>query len=74
MECIAMTHDRKSCIDRPTKLSAKWTNKRIAPDEKIATFELDYDGKHDHWNGYDPSTCARVIERYEARDEARRKY
>ncbi|XWS39187.1 hypothetical protein CRYUN_Cryun18bG0028100 [Craigia yunnanensis] len=38
------------------------------------TFELDYDGKRDHWNGYDASTYARVIERYEARDEARRKY
>ncbi|MBA0797647.1 hypothetical protein Gohar_008322 [Gossypium harknessii] len=46
----------------------------IAPDEKIETFELDYDGKRDRWNGYDASTYARVIERYEARDEARRKY
>lgn len=46
----------------------------IAPDEKIETFELDYDGKRDRWNGYDPATYARVIERYEAREEARRKY
>lgn len=61
-------------MDRPRKLGAKWTNKHIAPDEKIETFELDYDGKRDRWNGYDPSTYARVIERYEARDEARRKF
>lgn len=46
----------------------------IVPDEKIETFELDHDGKQDRWNGYDASTYARVIERYEARDEARRKY
>ena len=46
----------------------------IAPNEKIKTFELDYDGKRNRWNGYDASTYARVIERYEARDEARRKY
>lgn len=46
----------------------------IAPDEKIETFELDYDGKRDWWNGFDAATYARVIERYEARDEARRKY
>ncbi|KAJ7972691.1 pre-mRNA-splicing factor SLU7 [Quillaja saponaria] len=52
----------------------KWTNTHIAPDEKIETFELDYEGKRDRWNGYDTSTYARVIERYEARDEARRKY
>ncbi|KAL6013326.1 hypothetical protein ACLOJK_003819 [Asimina triloba] len=66
--------EKKSCMDRPRKLGAKWTNKHIAPDEKIETFELDYDGKRDRWNGYDPSTYARVIERYEARNEARRKY
>jgi pre-mRNA-processing factor SLU7 len=46
----------------------------IAPDEKIETFELDYDGKRDQWNGYDVATYSRVVERYEARDEARRKY
>uniref|UniRef100_A0A7N0VJ13 Pre-mRNA-splicing factor SLU7 n=1 Tax=Kalanchoe fedtschenkoi TaxID=63787 RepID=A0A7N0VJ13_KALFE len=44
-----------------------WTNKHIAPDEKIGTFELDYDGKRDRWNGYEPATYARVFERYEAR-------
>ncbi|WVY93329.1 hypothetical protein V8G54_032417 [Vigna mungo] len=72
--CGAMTHDVKSCMERPRKVGAKWTNTHIAPDEKIETFELDYDGKRDRWNGYDASTYARVIERYEARDEARKKY
>jgi len=61
-------------MERPRRVGAKWTNKHIAPDEKIETFELDYDGKRDRWNGYDASTYARVIERYEARDEARKKY
>ncbi|KAG6597364.1 Pre-mRNA-splicing factor SLU7, partial [Cucurbita argyrosperma subsp. sororia] len=72
--CGALTHDAKSCMERPRKIGAKWTNMHIAPDEKIETFELDYDGKRDRWNGYDPATYARVIERYEARDEARRKF
>lgn len=72
--CGAMTHDIKACMERPRKLGARWTNKRIAPDEKVEAFELDYDGKRDRWNGYDPATYARVIDRYEARDEARRKY
>ncbi|PPD92762.1 hypothetical protein GOBAR_DD10291 [Gossypium barbadense] len=72
--CGAMTHDAKSCIERPRKKRAKWTNMHIATDEKIETFEQDYDGKRDRWNGYDASTYARVIERYEARVEARRKY
>ncbi|KAK1267066.1 Pre-mRNA-splicing factor SLU7 [Acorus gramineus] len=72
--CGAMTHDSKSCMDRPRKVGAKYTNMHIAPDEKVETFELDYDGKRDRWNGYDPSTYSRVIERFEAIDEARRKY
>ncbi|GMH20884.1 hypothetical protein Nepgr_022726 [Nepenthes gracilis] len=72
--CGAMTHDVKSCMERPRKVGAKWTGKHIAPDEKIEHFELDYEGKRDRWNGYDAATYARVIERYEARDEARRKY
>lgn len=72
--CGAMTHESKTCMDRPRKIGAKFTNKFIAPDEKVETFELDYDGKRDRWNGYDPSTYSRVIDTYEARDEARRKH
>ncbi|KAJ4722718.1 pre-mRNA-splicing factor SLU7 [Melia azedarach] len=54
-----MTHNAKSCMERPRKKGAKWTNMHIAPDEKIETFELDYDGKRDRWNGYDAATYAR---------------
>jgi pre-mRNA-processing factor SLU7 len=72
--CGAMTHDKNSCMERPRKTGAKYTSLHIAPDEKVESFELDYDGKRDRWNGYDPSTYSRVIEQYEAREEARRKY
>ncbi|CAI0445827.1 unnamed protein product [Linum tenue] len=72
--CGAMTHDAKACMDRPRKIGAKWNNKHIAPDEKIETFELDYDGKRDRWNGYDPANYALVVARYEARDAARSRY
>ncbi|CAA2970303.1 pre-mRNA-splicing factor SLU7 [Olea europaea subsp. europaea] len=72
--CGAMTHSAKTCMERPRKLGAKWTSKSIAPDEKIETFELDYEGKRDRWNGYDAASYKHVIERYEARDEARKKY
>jgi pre-mRNA-processing factor SLU7 len=61
-------------MERPRKVGAKLINKHIAPNEKIETFELDYDGKRNRWNGYVIETYAHVIERYEARDEARRKY
>lgn len=72
--CGAMTHNVKACVERPRMKGAKWTNMHIAPDEKIETIELDYDGKRDRWNGYDAAAYSRIIERYEARDEARRKY
>ena len=35
---------------------------------------MDCDGKRDRSNGYDPATYAHVVDRYEAKDEARRKY
>ncbi|KAG8370786.1 hypothetical protein BUALT_Bualt13G0021700 [Buddleja alternifolia] len=72
--CGAMTHDKKACVERPRKLRAKWTSKNIAPDEKIETMELDYDGKRDRWNGFDASSYKHVIRRYEAREEARNNY
>ncbi|GFZ20287.1 pre-mRNA splicing Prp18-interacting factor [Actinidia rufa] len=56
--CGAMTHTAKFCTDRPRKVGAKWTDKKIAPDEKIETFELDCDGKRDRRNGYDATTFA----------------
>lgn len=38
--CGAMTHDAKSCMERPRKAGAKWTSKNIAPDEKIELLSL----------------------------------
>ncbi|EFJ38615.1 hypothetical protein SELMODRAFT_164109 [Selaginella moellendorffii] len=72
--CGAITHDVKSCMDRPRKIQAKWSNLHIAPDEKVESFELDYDGKRDRWNGYDPQTFSMVINYWEQKDEARNKY
>ncbi|KAL6553604.1 hypothetical protein OROGR_007448 [Orobanche gracilis] len=67
--CRAVTHDKKSCRQK----GAKWTGQRIAPYEKIGKLELDYDGKRDQWNVYDTASHERVVQFYEAREEARRK-
>ncbi|CAH8267584.1 unnamed protein product [Arabidopsis lyrata] len=72
--CGAMTHDMKTCIERPRKVGAKYTNKNIAPDEKIESLEFDYDGKRDRWNGYDPSSYRHVRDLYEAKENARENY
>ncbi|KAH9608859.1 hypothetical protein KSS87_002348 [Heliosperma pusillum] len=72
--CGAITHDLKSCVDRPRKLGAKFTGKYIAADEIIVEIKLDYDGKRDRWNGFDPSSYAYVGHRREAMEEARKKF
>ncbi|XP_010412578.1 PREDICTED: pre-mRNA-splicing factor SLU7-A [Camelina sativa] len=72
--CGAMTHDVKTCMDRPPKVGAKYTDKNIAPNERIESIELDYDGKRDRWNGYDPLNYHFVMDRFEAKEEARKKY
>ena len=50
-----MTHDAKSCVERPRKLGARWNNKDMRPDEVIQEVNLDFEGKRDRWNGYDAS-------------------
>lgn len=50
---------------RPRKVGAKFTGSSIAPDEHAQpNLGLDYDGKRDRWNGYDPEDHQRIVEEY----------
>lgn len=70
--CGALTHKRKDCLE-PRKVGARFTNDDIAPDEKgLPTLNLDYDGKRDRWNGFDPAAYQAVIEEYTKVEEAKR--
>ncbi|KAL6342850.1 hypothetical protein AAG906_016869 [Vitis piasezkii] len=53
--CGAMTHNAKTCMERPRQ-------------KGIETFELDYDGKRDRWNGYDAATYARQLKKLEEKN------
>lgn len=33
----------------------------VQADEVVQEVSLDYDGKRDRWNGYDPNTYSKVI-------------
>jgi pre-mRNA-processing factor SLU7 len=55
-----MTHKAKDCVDRPRKIGAKFTGKDIQPDEIVKTVELDWDGKRDRWNGFQPDMYKKV--------------
>lgn len=50
---------------RPRKVGARYTGTSIAPDEHFqVNLDLDYDGKRDRWNGYDPEEHQRIVEEY----------
>ncbi|XP_019725583.1 pre-mRNA-splicing factor SLU7 [Hippocampus comes] len=71
--CGAMTHKKKDCLERPRKVGAKFTGTGIAPDEHSQVqLKLDYDGKRDRWNGYDPEEHQRIVEEYAKVDLAKR--
>uniref|UniRef100_A0A8C9XX63 Pre-mRNA-splicing factor SLU7 n=1 Tax=Sander lucioperca TaxID=283035 RepID=A0A8C9XX63_SANLU len=71
--CGAMTHKKKDCLERPRKVGARYTGTSIAPDEHSQLqLDLDYDGKRDRWNGYDPEDHQRIVEEYAKVDLAKR--
>ncbi|XP_078486903.1 zinc finger protein (CCHC)-12 [Ciona intestinalis] len=63
--CGAMTHKKRDCLERPRRVGAKYTGEEIAPDEHLQPdLNLDFDGKRDRWNGYNPNQHKEVIEEY----------
>ena len=60
-----MTHNAKACIERPRKVGAKYTGKNIGQDEVFHSVKLNYEGKRDRWNGYDPDQYKAVIDEWE---------
>lgn len=71
--CGAMTHKKKDCLERPRKVGARFTGTSIAPDEHSqVSLDLDYDGKRDRWNGYNPEDHHRIVEEYAKVDLAKR--
>uniref|UniRef100_A0A672MU89 Pre-mRNA-splicing factor SLU7 n=1 Tax=Sinocyclocheilus grahami TaxID=75366 RepID=A0A672MU89_SINGR len=71
--CGAMTHKKKDCMERPRKVGAKFSGTGLAPDEhQQIQLSMDYDGKRDRWNGYDPDEHTRIVEEYAKVDLAKR--
>ncbi|XP_066573177.1 pre-mRNA-splicing factor SLU7 [Amia ocellicauda] len=71
--CGSITHKKKDCLERPRRVGAKFTCTDIAPDEHDQVqLSLDYDGKRDRWNGYDPEDHMRIVEEYAKVDLAKR--
>eukprot|EP00827_Trimyema_finlayi_P001886 TRINITY_DN1860_c0_g1_i2.p5 TRINITY_DN1860_c0_g1~~TRINITY_DN1860_c0_g1_i2.p5 ORF type:complete len:133 (+),score=44.72 TRINITY_DN1860_c0_g1_i2:64-462(+) len=71
--CGAITHKTKECCERPRITGAKYTKTNIKPDELIENLKLDYDGKRDRWNGYNPDDYQQVVDEFQQYEAERRK-
>jgi pre-mRNA-processing factor SLU7 len=71
--CGALTHSRKDCLERPRAKGARWTGTDIAADDVVRDVNLDWEGKRDRWNGFDPKTYRAVHERHEKLEAERLK-
>ena len=69
--CGANTHKKKDCVERPRRKGAKWTGKDIKDDEYIQEISLDFDGKRDRWNGYDPQQHLELIKDHQLVEQKR---
>ncbi|KAI6659787.1 Pre-mRNA-splicing factor SLU7-like [Oopsacas minuta] len=63
--CGAITHKKRDCMDRPRKVGAIFSGDNIACDEyEQPELSLDYDGKRDRWNGFNPNDYDKVMEEH----------
>ena len=72
--CGAFGHQKKDCLERPRKISVKFTNQVIAADEhELPELKLSFDGKRDRWNGVDLEWHQEKMKtEFEKLDEAKR--
>lgn len=60
--CGALTHDVKTCCERPRKVAAKYSGRDLMQDEVVQELSLDWEGKRDRWNGYEAEMYSEVLE------------
>lgn len=71
--CGAMGHKKKECMERPRKVGAKYNALNIAPDDvELPSLQLDFDGKRDRWNGFDPQEYTAVVEEHKKVEDYKR--
>ena len=71
--CGGLGHKKKECMERPRKVGAKYNALHIAPDDMaLPTLKLDFDGKRDRWNGFDPQEYAAVVEEHKKVEDYKR--
>ena len=71
--CGVLTHKTKECCERPRKVGAKWSGKDFKEDEFLHDIPLDFEGKKDIWNGYDPNSQIKQIQEWLIHEESKLK-
>ena len=56
----------------PRRIAAKYSGKDLQADEVIVECNLNYSGKRDRWNGYDPSAHKKHVTEYELQEAERK--
>ncbi|EEC09759.1 step II splicing factor Slu7, putative, partial [Ixodes scapularis] len=71
--CGALTHKKKDCLEVIQHMQSLFIDSYIcyAPCNYLPSLKLDYDGKRDRWNGFDPACYHGVIEEYRKVEEVR---
>lgn len=54
-------------------MGARFTSKNIATDDVSKVVELDWEGKRDRWNGYDPDRHRELNEEFEEYESVKKK-
>lgn len=74
INCGSMTHNSKSCLERPRAKNAKQLGKTLNKyNDTQLNLNLNYDQKHDRWAGYKPETYMDVIQQYEHIEQQKKK-
>lgn len=71
--CGAMGHSKRECFERPRKIGAKYHSVDICADDvMLPNLSLDYDGKRDRWNGFNPNEYKAVVEEHQKVEDFKR--
>uniref|UniRef100_A0A915EAG4 Pre-mRNA-splicing factor SLU7 n=1 Tax=Ditylenchus dipsaci TaxID=166011 RepID=A0A915EAG4_9BILA len=71
--CGAMGHSKKTCLEKPRAIGAKYSNTNFAPDDNVLpSLKMGWDAKRDRWNGYDSAQYKQVHDEFERMEDARK--
>lgn len=76
--CGALDHQKKECVERPRKITAKMMGSSGQSIQTVDTLLSEqrkgFDAKRDRWNDYDPDHFSNVVETFKMKDEIQKQF